>query len=76
MALGTPPQGVLGTTASALPKAIGVLTSVAAAPGMNAALRAVVRTALNRGVAVYAISFPFGGLDNVEATTQRNKNYA
>jgi 6-phosphofructokinase 1 len=34
---------------------IGVLTSGGDAPGMNAALRAVVRTALNRGVAVYAI---------------------
>jgi 6-phosphofructokinase 1 len=41
--------------ASAPPRAIGVLTSGGDAPGMNAALRAVVRTALSRGVAVYAI---------------------
>jgi 6-phosphofructokinase 1 len=41
--------------ASVAPAAIGVLTSGGDAPGMNAALHAVVRTALSRGVAVYAI---------------------
>jgi len=60
MASNTPLESVqgataLGTTASVQPKAIGVLTSGGDAPGMNAALRAVVRTALSRGVAVYAI---------------------
>ncbi len=34
---------------------IGVLTSGGDAPGMNAALRAVVRTALSRGIKVYSI---------------------
>lgn len=43
-------------------KAIGVLTSGGDAPGMNAALRAVVRTALNRGVAVYAIYEGYQGM--------------
>jgi 6-phosphofructokinase 1 len=41
---------------------IGVLTSGGDAPGMNAALRAVVRTALNRGVAVYAIYEGYQGM--------------
>jgi 6-phosphofructokinase 1 len=43
-------------------RAIGVLTSGGDAPGMNAALRAVVRTALNRGVAVYAIYEGYQGM--------------
>lgn len=43
-------------------KAIGVLTSGGDAPGMNAALRGVVRTALNRGVAVYAIYEGYQGM--------------
>jgi 6-phosphofructokinase 1 len=42
--------------------AIGVLTSGGDSPGMNAALRAVVRTALNRGVAVYAIYEGYQGM--------------
>ncbi len=42
--------------------AIGVLTSGGDAPGMNAALRAVVRTALNRGVVVYAIYEGYQGM--------------
>src|SRR5512139_1652794 len=42
--------------------AIGVLTSGGDAPGMNAALRAVVRTALNRGAAVYAIYEGYQGM--------------
>ncbi|MGQ9548370.1 MAG: 6-phosphofructokinase [Roseiflexus sp.] len=41
---------------------IGVLTSGGDAPGMNAALRAVVRTALSRGVPVYAIYEGYRGL--------------
>jgi 6-phosphofructokinase 1 len=36
-------------------KNLGVLTSGGDAPGMNAAVRAIVRTALSRGVNVYAI---------------------
>ena len=42
--------------------AIGVLTSGGDAPGMNAALRAVVRTALSRGVAIYAIAEGYQGM--------------
>ena len=42
--------------------ALGVLTSGGDAQGMNAALRAVVRTALRRGVAVYAIHEGYQGM--------------
>ena len=42
--------------------AIGVLTSGGDAPGMNAALRAVVRTALSHGIAVYAIEEGYQGM--------------
>ena len=41
---------------------IGVLTSGGDAPGMNAALRAVVRTALSRGLEVKGIRRGFHGL--------------
>lgn len=41
---------------------IGVLTSGGDAPGMNAAIRAVVRTALNRGMAVKGIRRGYAGL--------------
>lgn len=44
------------------PVALGVLTSGGDAPGMNAALRAVVRAALSRGVAVYAIHEGYQGM--------------
>ncbi len=43
-------------------KKIGVLTSGGDAPGMNAAIRAVVRTALYRGVEVVAIRRGYSGL--------------
>ena len=43
-------------------RAIGVLTSGGDAPGMNAALRAVVRTALSRGVEVFAIYEGYQGM--------------
>lgn len=43
-------------------RAIGVLTSGGDAQGMNAALRAVIRTALDRGVIVYAISEGYSGM--------------
>ncbi|MBN1991875.1 MAG: 6-phosphofructokinase [Anaerolineae bacterium] len=43
-------------------KSLGVLTSGGDAPGMNAAVRAVVRTALDRGVAVYAIYEGYRGM--------------
>ncbi|MCL4295086.1 MAG: 6-phosphofructokinase [Anaerolineae bacterium] len=48
---------------SAQPKnSIGVLTSGGDAPGMNAAVRAVVRTALARGVEVFAIREGYQGM--------------
>ena len=43
-------------------KRIGVLTSGGDAQGMNAALRAVVRTGLNRGLEVYAIYEGYSGM--------------
>ncbi|MBP3936729.1 MAG: 6-phosphofructokinase [Clostridia bacterium] len=45
-------------------KKIGVLTSGGDAPGMNAAIRAVVRTALNRGLEVVAVYGGYDGLIN------------
>ncbi len=45
-------------------KRIGVLTSGGDAPGMNAAVRAVVRTALNRGVECIGIRRGWSGLIN------------
>ncbi|CUS02832.2 6-phosphofructokinase [Candidatus Promineifilum breve] len=43
-------------------KRIGILTSGGDAPGMNAALRAVVRTGLNRGLEIYAIYEGYAGM--------------
>ncbi|SEK99729.1 6-phosphofructokinase [Ruminococcus sp. YRD2003] len=43
-------------------KTIGVLTSGGDAPGMNAAVRAVVRTALSKGMEVYGIRRGYAGL--------------
>lgn len=45
-------------------KKIGVLTSGGDAPGMNAAVRAVVRTALSKGMEVYGIRRGYNGLIN------------
>ena len=45
---------------------IGVLTSGGDAPGMNAAVRAVTRTALARGVEVMGIYNGYNGLINGE----------
>jgi 6-phosphofructokinase 1 len=47
---------------SAAPGSIGVLTSGGDAGGMNAALRAVVRTAVHRGIDVYAVYEGYRGL--------------
>lgn len=49
-------------TTSTKRKTIGVLTSGGDAPGMNAAIRAVVRTALTRGYRVLGIRRGFAGL--------------
>ena len=43
-------------------KSLGVLTSGGDSQGMNAAVRAVVRTALNHGVPVYAIYEGYQGM--------------
>ena len=43
-------------------KRIGILTSGGDAPGMNAAVRAVCRTALTRGVEVMGIYRGYSGL--------------
>ncbi|RME70453.1 MAG: 6-phosphofructokinase [Chloroflexi bacterium] len=43
-------------------KSLAVLTSGGDAPGMNAAVRAVVRTALDRGIEVYAIYEGYQGM--------------
>ena len=45
-------------------KTIGVLTSGGDAPGMNAAVRAVVRAALSKGMKVYGILRGYNGLIN------------
>lgn len=47
-------------------KTIGVLTSGGDAPGMNAAIRAVVRTAIARGLKVKGIKRGYNGLLNEE----------
>ena len=47
-------------------KTIGVLTSGGDAPGMNAAIRAVVRTAIARGLNVKGILKGYNGLLNEE----------
>ena len=55
-------------------KRIGVLTSGGDAPGMNAAIRAVVRTAINRGFEVIGIKQGYSGLinGNMEKMTLRS----
>ena len=45
-----------------MPSSLGVLTSGGDAPGMNAAIRAIVRTALSHGVEVYAVREGFRGI--------------
>ena len=45
-------------------KTIGVLTSGGDAPGMNAAIRAVVREALHKGLKVKGIKRGYAGLLN------------
>ncbi|MGH2227085.1 6-phosphofructokinase, partial [Enterococcus faecalis] len=43
-------------------KRIGILTSGGDAPGMNAAIRAVVRKSIFDGIEVYAINYGFAAL--------------
>lgn len=55
-------------------KTIGVLTSGGDAPGMNAAVRAVVRSAIARGIRVFGIKRGYNGLieDEVEEMNLRS----
>lgn len=55
-------------------KTIGVLTSGGDAPGMNAAVRAVTRAAISKGIKVYGIHRGYNGLihDDVEELTLRS----
>ena len=54
-------------------KKIAVLTSGGDAPGMNAAVRAVVRTARALGIEIYGIRGGFRGLTNGDFYTEKNK---
>jgi 6-phosphofructokinase 1 len=55
-------------------KRIAVLTSGGDAPGMNAAIRAVVRTAVGHGMAAYGVEHGFAGLiaGNIVALNSRD----
>ena len=55
-------------------KTIAVLTSGGDAPGMNAAIRAVVRTALFRGLKVKGIKRGYNGLLNEEIIDMEARN--
>lgn len=55
-------------------KKIGVLTSGGDAPGMNAAIRSVVRMALDRGMEVYGIDRGYEGLIEGEITKMESKD--
>ncbi len=52
-------------------KCIGVLTSGGDAPGMNAAVRAVARTCLNKGIEVYGVKLGYKGLHDGELFSNR-----
>ena len=55
-------------------KTIGVLTSGGDAPGMNAAIRAVVRTAIYRGLKVKGIKKGYNGLLNEDIIDMQPRN--
>ena len=55
-------------------KRIGVLTSGGDAPGMNAAVRAVVRTAMFHGVECYGIRRGYNGLITGDILQLNEKN--
>lgn len=57
-------------------KTIGVLTSGGDAPGMNAAIRAVVRTAISKGLKVKGIQRGYSGLLNEEIIDMDAKSVA
>ena len=58
-------------------KKIAILTSGGDAPGMNAAIRAVVRTAINKGIRVLGVNNGYQGLidgDVVEMDLRKVSN--
>ena len=55
-------------------KTIGVLTSGGDAPGMNACIRAVVRSCLSKGMEVYGIYQGYQGLLNEEIIDMEPRN--
>lgn len=55
-------------------KTIGVLTSGGDAPGMNAAIRAVVRTAIARGLKVKGVKKGYNGLLNEDIIDMQPRN--
>ena len=55
-------------------KTIGVLTSGGDAPGMNAAVRAVTRTALQKGFKVIGIRRGYNGLLNGDMVELKARN--
>ena len=57
-------------------KTIGVVTSGGDAPGMNAAIRAVVRTAISKGLKVKGIMRGYAGLLNEEIVDMDTKSVA
>ena len=57
-------------------KTIGVLTSGGDAPGMNAAIRAVVRSAISKGLKVKGIMRGYAGLLNEEIVDMDTKSVA
>ena len=54
-------------------KCIGVLTSGGDAPGMNAAVRAVARTCLNKGIEVYGVRLGYKGLYEGDFFSQQQR---
>lgn len=55
-------------------KKIGVLTSGGDAPGMNAAIRAVVRAAIHKGMEVYGIRRGYNGLINGDVVEMNKRS--
>ena len=58
-----------------LKKAIAVVTSGGDSPGMNAAARAVVRTAIYEGVEVYGVHNGYSGMVHDDIETARSKSF-
>ena len=65
-----------GLTMNDTIQTIGILTSGGDAPGMNAAIRAVVRTAINKGLKVKGIQKGYNGLINEEIIDMDKRSVA